>query len=63
MELKIDAVSTELEKNGVVNTRGEPKRLLSEYRGLLAMQLQYARELGLTPTARASLGVDVAKGQ
>ena len=63
LELKIGAVSTELEKGGVVNDKGEPRRLLAEYRGLLALQLQYSKELGLTPAARASLGADVAKGQ
>ena len=56
------AVSVDLDKNGITDGKGEPRRLLSEYRGLLALQLKYAEALGLTPAARATMRVDVLRG-
>jgi len=47
---------------GINNDSGEPRRLLSEYRQLRQTQLQYEAQLGMTPAARASLGVDIARG-
>jgi len=53
-----------LRKEGLINPgTNEPRRLLSEYRAMRATQLQYARELGMTPAARAALGLTVAQGQ
>ena len=62
LEHKIAAVSVDLDRRGFLNGDGEPRRLLAEYRGLLALQLQYSKELGLTPAARASLRVDSLRG-
>ena len=39
-----------------------PRRLLNEYRLLSQLELAYAKELGLTPASRISMGVDLAKG-
>ena len=63
LEHKVADVSTDLERRGMVNGKGEPRRLVSEYRQLLALQLAYSKELGLTPAARAALGLDVARGR
>ena len=49
--------------NGLVNGDGVPRRLLSDWRQLKQVQLAYERELGMTPAARANLGVDAAKGR
>jgi hypothetical protein len=48
----------ELRTNGFTTGGGEPRRLLSEYRQLRTAQLAYARELAMTPGARASLGLN-----
>ena len=39
----------------VVNAKGEGKRLLDDYRKLRQAQLQFSRELGLTPAARMAI--------
>jgi len=39
----------------VINTDGEPRRLLSEHRQLKMAQLAFARELGMTPAARMAI--------
>ena len=62
IEHKVADVSTDLEQRGITNARGEPRRLLSEYRGLLSLQLQYASALGMHPAARASLRVNTLHG-
>lgn len=38
------------------------RRLLGDYIRLGSLELSYAKELGLTPTSRISLGVDLARG-
>ena len=38
------------------------RRLLSDYMRLGSLELSYAKELGLTPASRVSLGVDMARG-
>ena len=62
LEYKVAAVSVYLEQQGIVNDKGEPRRILNDYRGLLSLQLQYAKELGLTPASRAALRVDALRG-
>ena len=39
------------------------KRLLLDWSRLSSLELAYAKELGFTPAARASLGLDIAKGK
>lgn len=41
---------------------GEPRRLAEYARSLRSASLDYAREFGCTPRARAALGLDVARG-
>ena len=53
----------DLMDRGLTNRKGDPRRLLSDYRQLRQAQLGYGRELGLTPLARASLGLSVARMQ
>ena len=62
LEHKVAAVSVNLDQEGILNAQGDPRRLLSEYRGLLTLQLAYAKELGLTPACRAALRVDALRG-
>jgi len=44
-----------LKRGQIVNSKGEPHRLLKDFRQLLQAQLQYATTLGLTPAARLAL--------
>ncbi len=53
MELLAAKVYAELKKGGVVNERGEARRLLDDYRRLRGTQIVLSRELGLTPASRA----------
>lgn len=46
-----------LRDEGMATPSGEPKRLVAEFRALKAAELAYARELGLTPSARRQLSV------
>ena len=46
---------SELLTGGLLNTEGEPRRLLTDYRQLRQVQLSYERELGMTPAARNSI--------
>lgn len=57
LEMLSDMAHTELRKRGILNSEGEPRRLLADFRQLRAAQLQYARELGMSPTSRAALKV------
>ena len=38
------------------------RRLLQDYMRLGSLELAFAKEIGLTPAARVSMGVDLAKG-
>jgi len=51
------------EAGGILNNEGEPRRLVSELRGTLTTLLAYSNALGLTPQARAALGLNVARGR
>src|SRR6266581_86953 len=57
LEVLAAAVFNELMARGVVNERGEPRRLLAEYRQLRQTELRYAEALGFSPAARTSLQV------
>ena len=61
------AVFTILESDGITsgmdNGDVKPRRLLGDYMRLKSLQLQYEKELGMTPSARAALGLGVAKGR
>lgn len=51
------------ETSGDGSASAVPRRLLSEYRQFKQTQLAYAKELGMTPAARASLGLTVSAGR
>lgn len=53
----------ELETNGITTAKGEPRRLLAEFRQLRQAQLAYERDLGMTPSARMSLRVGDSKAR
>lgn len=57
------SVFADLVMNGLTNSQGDPRRLLGEYRMLRQTQLAYERELGMTPAARAALGVKAGQIQ
>jgi hypothetical protein len=49
------AVFRKLAVNGVLNARGEAKRLLNDFQKLKKVQLAYENALGLTPASRMAL--------
>jgi hypothetical protein len=46
---------SELVDAGLLNVKGEPRRLLTDFRQLRQVQLSYERELGMTPAARMAM--------
>ena len=64
--VKLKAICfTVLEKLGAYRADGDdlaPRRLLNEYRLLSQLELTYAKELGLTPQSRMSLGIKALEG-
>ncbi len=48
---------TDLMERGLTNKKGDPRRLLGEFRQLRQAQLAYERDLGMTPAARMALKV------
>ena len=61
------AMFTVLETAGVISTRMKdgdlaPRRLLSDYARIKGLQLQYSRELGITPASYAQVRVDALQG-
>lgn len=50
----------ELEKNGLLNANGDPRRLFTDLLRLRQVQVTYARELGMTPAARVALKAHAA---
>jgi hypothetical protein len=57
LEILCGEVYAWLRVGSVVNTDGEGKRLLDDYRKLRLAQAVYSRELGMTPAARMALKV------
>ncbi len=54
-EVLADQVYAWLRASSVVNAKGEGKRLLHDFRQLRQTQLEFARQLGMTPASRAAL--------
>jgi hypothetical protein len=48
-------------KLNVLNSEGEPRRLLSEHRQMKLAQLQYETALGMTPLSRAQLKLNTTR--
>ncbi|MGA7869775.1 MAG: hypothetical protein WCA22_02650 [Candidatus Binatus sp.] len=57
------SIFAELVVNGVTNSEGEPRRLLTELRQLRQAQLAYERELGLTPASRMAIRASGTRAQ
>jgi hypothetical protein len=58
LELLADVAYSILHKDGILNAKGEPRRLVTDFRQLRQVQLQYMAALGLTPASRASIKAD-----
>jgi phage terminase small subunit len=56
LSLLIERGYTHLKERGIVNARGELRDSVDTVRRLMLTQAALARELGLTPAARAGLG-------
>jgi hypothetical protein len=55
LELLSDAAYKILRERGIINQAGEPRRLLTDFRQLKAIQLLHAEKLGLTPASRVAI--------
>src|SRR5689334_8478641 len=55
LEILSQTVYLVLRDKGVLNSEGEARRLLDDYRKLRSTQIQFSRELGMTPAARAGI--------
>ncbi len=55
LEVMASKAYAELRDHGLLGAGGEPRRLLSEFKGLRSTQLSYERELGMTPASRMAL--------
>ncbi len=63
LEILGSRMFAELETAGFLSTTtNEPRRLVTEYRQLRQAQITHARELGMTPSSRAALGLTIAEG-
>lgn len=61
LEILAEQVYAALRTLGVLNSKGEGKRLLDDYRKLRTTQAIFSRELGMTPAARMALKVNGTK--
>ena len=50
-----------LDEQGVINSKGDARRLLDDHRKLRATQNQLAAQLGMTPASRASIRAIASK--
>jgi hypothetical protein len=55
LEVLSTSVYTDLWERGLINSTGEARKLLNDYRTLRQTQLGFARELGMTPAARIAM--------
>jgi phage terminase small subunit len=55
MELLSTRMYAELKAKGLLNAQGEARRLVNDYRTMRHTQMGFARELGMTPSARLAL--------
>jgi hypothetical protein len=55
MEILCTIAFADLRDRGILNRRGDPRRLLTDFRQLRMAQLAYERELGMTPAARMAI--------
>ncbi len=59
LEILSDLAFAHLRREGMLQTsgenKGEPRKLLADFRSLRSVQIVYARELAMTPAARAAM--------
>lgn len=55
LETLSSRVFAELREGGVINSNGDARRLLDDYRKLRQTQVTLSRELGMTPAARMAI--------
>jgi hypothetical protein len=55
LEVLSSRVYAELRDHGTINSAGDARRLLDDYRKLRATQIVLSRELGMTPAARIAI--------
>lgn len=60
LELLASAAYAQLRARPVADDEGRSRRLLDDYRRLVALQIVVARELGLSPAARQAIGANSA---
>ncbi|HJU09414.1 MAG TPA: hypothetical protein VJ728_00990 [Candidatus Binataceae bacterium] len=63
LEILATRVYAELDKQGLVNSQGDTRRLLDDFRKLRMSQLAFSRELGLTPASLANIKALVSRDQ
>jgi len=56
------ACFADMVERGIANPDGTPRKMLGDWRLLKQTALAYERELGMTPSSRATLRVDVLQG-
>jgi len=59
---RLDSIGEYLQRRGWQNEDGSPRSVLDTERYLRASALDLLREMGMTPRARAALGIDVVRG-
>lgn len=59
----IRRIAERLDRDGLLKKDGEGKRLIGEWRGLMAEARAHEAALGITVAARAQLGVDLGRMQ
>ncbi|MBV8772076.1 MAG: hypothetical protein JO166_07080 [Deltaproteobacteria bacterium] len=55
LEILSQRVYAELRERGVINSEGDARRLLDDYRKLRSTQIVLSRELAMTPAARIAI--------
>src|ERR1700722_4020261 len=58
---RLDSLGEWLDKNGTLDRRGKPRSAANWERRLQSQALRFMKELGLTPSSRAKLGLNLAK--
>lgn len=60
--VRLEGVTAYLTLHGLLDPKGKPRPAVEIEGGLRREAASYARDLGLTPRARASLGLELARG-
>jgi hypothetical protein len=60
---QIEAATLYVAERGIVNSRGQPQPVLKHLSTMTNTAARLADRLGMTPSGRAALGLDLAKGE